>query len=106
MPTTKRRITLSLSPELDLAIARLSKATGQPQSQLLTGLLEAVVPHLHQLANAAEAAMSGKSHTQEAMQHLLGLATAVEQDAAEARDQVENLAGVKRQTKPKEPAGQ
>lgn len=69
MSTSKRRLMLSVSPELDKAIERLANAQGRPRATVVVEILEDIAPQLEQLAQAYELS---KSAPQQAMQRLFG----------------------------------
>lgn len=70
MATRKRRIILSLSPELDKAIDRLAKAQERPRASVVVEILEQVAPQLDAFAEAIEVA---KSAPNQAFQDLYGI---------------------------------
>lgn len=59
MGTSKRRISLSLPPELDEVLARYSKLTGASQSSFVVDCLMQNVPTFNTLCDAIEAATLG-----------------------------------------------
>lgn len=60
MTTRKRRLQVTIEPELEPVLARLSKCMGKPQSTIITDLLMESFPVLEQTANALELAAQGK----------------------------------------------
>lgn len=58
MTTAKRRLMLSLSPELDQAIDRLAKAQERPRAAVVVEILEGIVPQLNAFAEAVEVSKS------------------------------------------------
>lgn len=58
MATRKRRIILSLSPELDQAIDRLAKAQERPRASVVVEILEQITPQFNALAEAVEVSKS------------------------------------------------
>ena len=60
MPTQKRRIQISLDPELDEVLVRLSESLKKPTSKILSELLLESLPALVQVADALDQAKSGK----------------------------------------------
>lgn len=59
MPTKKRRISLSLPPEVDVVLARYSKLTGCSQSRCVVDCLVQNVGTFALLCDAIEAAKAG-----------------------------------------------
>lgn len=60
MTTRKRRLQVTIEPELEPVLARLSKFMGKPQSTIITDLLMESFPILEQTANALELASKGR----------------------------------------------
>lgn len=60
MPTQRRRIQISLHPELDKVLVRLSTSLKKPTSKILAELLEESLPALIQVADALDQANAGK----------------------------------------------
>lgn len=60
MTTRKRRLQVTIEPELEPVLARLSKFMGKPQSTIITDLLMESFPILEQTANALELATQGR----------------------------------------------
>jgi hypothetical protein len=56
MPTDKHRISLSLSDEAFKVVSRISLASGEPMSKVITGILEPALPALGRMAAVMEAA--------------------------------------------------
>lgn len=59
MPTKLRRITISLPPDVDVALKRFADATGTNQSGFVVECLRQNVETLHALADAVDAAKNG-----------------------------------------------
>lgn len=62
MPTKQKRVNFIVSEKLDLALDRLSKATGRSRSALVAYLLDQTVPQLHLTAQAIEEANKTPTH--------------------------------------------
>lgn len=91
MATRKRRIILSLSPELDQAIDRLAKARERPRASVLVEILEEMVPSLNALSEAVEVS---KSAPEQAYSKLFGLlSSAMAQGGAIGQSLVSELDG-------------
>lgn len=60
MTTRKRRLQVTIEPELEPALARLSVLLEIPQSTIITNLLMESLPVLIQTADALELAKQGK----------------------------------------------
>lgn len=58
MPTKKRRLIISLPEELDVALARFSEVTGQPQSSFV---LSCLMENLEPLKIMTEAVVQAKA---------------------------------------------
>lgn len=56
MPTIKRRLLVTLQPELDDVLRRLGKAKGVPQARIASQLLMAGLPGLVEVARHLESA--------------------------------------------------
>lgn len=73
MPTKKRRLNISLPPELDEALARFSEVTGQPQSSFVLACLMESIESLKLLTEAVEEAKKGNvSEYEKLMAQALG----------------------------------
>jgi len=73
MPTKKRRLIISLPPELDEALSRFSKVTGQPQSSFVLHCLMENLQTLNLISDAAEQAKAGNiSHAEALIAQALG----------------------------------
>lgn len=59
MPTKKRRISLSLPPEIDVVLERYSRLTGCSQSKFVVECLMQNVGTFNTLCDAIEAALAG-----------------------------------------------
>ena len=59
MPTKLRRITLSLPPELDQALARFGSVTKGSQARFVVECLEGSIDVINGISDAVEAALSG-----------------------------------------------
>jgi len=84
MSTRKRRLQVTIEPELEPVLARLSKFMGKPQSTIITDLLMESFPILEQTANALELASQGRLD-------LTGLNEAVHKSINEAIDSESEL---------------
>lgn len=60
MTTRKRRLQVTIEPELEPVLLRLSKYMGIPQSTIVTNLLMESLPVLQQTADALELASHGR----------------------------------------------
>ena len=60
MATRKKRLQVTIEPELEPVLERLSRLMNKPQATLITELLLQSTPILEQTANALEAATQGK----------------------------------------------
>lgn len=60
MTTRKKRLQVTIEPELEPILERLSKFMGKPQSTIITELLMESYPILEQTANALELATQGR----------------------------------------------
>ena len=67
MPTKKRRLIISLPQELDEALVRFSKVTGQPQSSFVLSCLMENLEALKLLTEAVEQAKAGNVSQYEAL---------------------------------------
>lgn len=67
MPTKKRRLIISLPPELDQALVRFSKVTGQPQSSFVLSCLMENIESLNLITDAVEQAKAGNISQSEAL---------------------------------------
>lgn len=77
MPSPKRRMALTLPPDLEAALQDLSDATGRPASTLAVELLSEMVPQMHDIAKIARQAKAGQhSAAKRTLQHMLGNAMA------------------------------
>lgn len=88
MATSKRRLMISMSGELDLAVERLAGAMGKPRATVISQLLEAVVPQLHSLASAIEKAGNDPAS---AMSALLGMTESNIEKSRLAEEDVQEL---------------
>lgn len=59
MATKLRRVTLSLPPELDQALARYGDITHASQAKFIVECLESSIPVIHGMCDAVEAAKNG-----------------------------------------------
>lgn len=77
MPTNKRRLPLSLTPELDAALTDLAEATGKGRATVAMELLTEMIPQLVDLAKIARHLKAGrKGAAKTALQHMVGNAMA------------------------------
>lgn len=60
MATRKKRLQVTIEPELEPVLERLSHLMGKPQATIITELLLQSTPVLEQTANALELAIQGK----------------------------------------------
>jgi hypothetical protein len=60
MPATNPRISVTVTPSVEAALARLSAATGQSKSSFIADLLETSMPVLERMATVIEAAKQAK----------------------------------------------
>jgi hypothetical protein len=56
MPTIKRRLLITLEPELDAVLVRLGRLKSVPQARIATGILMAGLPALQEVAGYLERA--------------------------------------------------
>jgi len=61
MATKLKRITISLSPEVEQTLARLKKAMGIPSSTMISQLLDEALPALKGIAKGMELAKEKKT---------------------------------------------
>ena len=71
MTTKRRRLILSLPDDLDVALAELKEATGQPSSQFVTDVLLESLPLIRALTVAATQAKTSKQQAFQVMQDVL-----------------------------------
>lgn len=71
MTTKRRRLILSLPDDLDVALAELKEATGQPSSQFVTDVLRESLPLIRALTVAATQAKTSKQQAFQVMQDVL-----------------------------------
>jgi len=71
MTTKRRRLILSLPDDLDVALAELKEATGQPSSQFVTDVLMESLPMIRALTVAATQAKTSKQQAFQVMQDVL-----------------------------------
>jgi len=71
MTTKRRRLILSLPDDLDVALAELKEATGQPSSQFVTDVLMESLPVIRALTVAAAQAKTSKQQAFQVMQDVL-----------------------------------
>lgn len=77
MSYRQERIAITPSPELKAALQELSEATGQPVSRVIAGLLQEMIPQLHDIAKVTRYARDGKkAAAKRALQHMVGNALA------------------------------
>ncbi len=67
MATKKRRLIISLPTELDEALTRFSKVTGQPQSSFVVTCLMENIDSLNLISDAVEQAKAGNISQSEAL---------------------------------------
>lgn len=67
MTTTKRRLTISLPEDVDLALAEFSKVTGQAQSAFVVSCLSENIASLRLLTQAVKEAKKGNIDSYEAL---------------------------------------
>ncbi|WP_342652613.1 hypothetical protein NM449_17840 (plasmid) [Vibrio metschnikovii] len=67
MATKKRRLIISLPTELDEALSRFSKVTGQPQSSFVVTCLMENIDSLNLISDAVEQAKAGNISQSEAL---------------------------------------
>ena len=60
MATRKKRLQVTIEPELEPVLERLSRLMSKPQATIITELLLQSTPILEQTANALELAIQGK----------------------------------------------
>lgn len=60
MPATNPRISVTVTPSVEAALARLSAATGQSKSSFIADLLESSMPVIERMATVIEAAKQAK----------------------------------------------
>jgi predicted DNA-binding protein len=93
MTTSKRRLMLSLSSNLDQAIDRLAVAQGRPRASVVVEILEEMVPSLNALSEAVEVS---KSAPEQAYNKLFGLlSSAMAQGGAIGQSMASELDAVK-----------
>lgn len=56
MATKKRRLLVTLEPELDEVLRGLARLRGKPQASIVRGLLDSALPQLRELLRHLEAA--------------------------------------------------
>lgn len=62
MPSRKPRVALTMPPEIDATLDRLSDLTGVPKTKLIIEMLEEYVPILEKTINALEQIQSDKEN--------------------------------------------
>lgn len=73
MSSQRRRMALTLPEDLDRAIFDLADALGKPAAQVVTQLLQEMVPQLEGLAKIHRASKAGnKAAAKRALQHMMG----------------------------------
>ena len=73
MTTKHRRITISLPPEVDAALAELAKVDNRPQAKIVTEYLVEMVPSMVAMAKIANQMKAGKqADAKRTLQHWLG----------------------------------
>lgn len=91
MTTKHRRITISLPPEVDIALAAMAKAEGRPQAKIVTEVLQEFTPTMAAMAKLHEQIKAGKKvDAKRTIQHMLG-----DQMAALITEQSEMFKGKK-----------
>ena len=73
MTTKFRRITISLSPEVDTALAAMAEAENRPQSKIVTEILTEFAPQMVAMAKLHAQIKAGqKVDAKRTIQHMLG----------------------------------
>jgi predicted DNA-binding protein len=73
MTTKHRRITISLPPEVDVALAAMAKAENRPQAKIVTEVLTEVAPMMLSMAKLHEQIKAGKKvDAKRTIQHMFG----------------------------------
>lgn len=77
MPSKRPRMALTLPDEVHAAVHELADAMGKPASQVVTSLLQEMVPQLQGLAKIHRASKAGNAQAaKRALQHMVGDAMA------------------------------
>jgi hypothetical protein len=66
MPTARPRLTITLTPEIDRALATFSRITGESRSAFIVQVLAEALPHLEKLAVVMQRADTLKGKAREA----------------------------------------
>lgn len=69
MPSRKPRVALTMPPEIDATLDRLSDLTGVPKTKLIIEMLEEYVPILEKTINALEQIQSDKENASVIAKH-------------------------------------
>lgn len=73
MTTKNRRITISLPPEVDTALAALATAEDRPQAKVVTDILTEFAPQMLSMAKLHAQVKAGQTaDAKRTMQHMLG----------------------------------
>lgn len=73
MTTKNRRITISLPPEVDIALAALATAEDRPQAKVVTDILTEFAPQMLSMAKLHAQVKAGQTaDAKRTMQHMLG----------------------------------
>ncbi len=73
MPSTQKRMALTLPPETTAALAELADAMGKPASTVAAELLGDMVPQIHGMAKVIRFSKSGnKAGAKRALVHMVG----------------------------------
>jgi len=77
MPSQKRRVALTLPPDVEAAVFDLADALGKPASKVVTELLQECIPQLQGLAQLTRQAKAGnRAGLKQTLQHMVGDAAA------------------------------
>ena len=77
MPSTRKRMWLTLPPEVEVAVQELAEATDRPASGVVVNLLTEMAPQLRQLAQLTRHAKAGrKEAAKRTLRHMIGDAAA------------------------------
>ena len=86
MPSQKPRIALTVEPELDAVLQRLSILTGEPKTRIITDFLGQLMPVFEDMANSLQ-----HIKTKEAIPHLAKWTSVANQQVAIMNNQMAEL---------------
>lgn len=87
MPSQKPRIALTVEPELDAVLQRLSILTGEPKTRIITDFLGQLMPVFEDMANS----LQHIKETKEAIPHLAKWTAVANQQVAIMNNEMAEL---------------